>query len=232
MMPITILLADDQLLFRKGLRSILDVQDGMQVVGEASNGLEALDHVRQMRPNVVLMDIHMPVCDGAQASRLIKHEFPETKVVALTVSDADDDLLDAIKGGADGYLLKDLLPDELVRHVRGVMNGDTPISPAAAVKLFDDSRRSQWRDLEYSRRLSAREIEVLLVVAEGLTNAQIAERLTIVEGTVKNHIHNIHRKLRVKNRVQALTHAARSGQLDGELLRQHGYRAVPADRGT
>jgi len=210
---IRILLVDDQLLFRKGVRSLLDEEPDMEVVGEASNGLEAVEQVLAKHPDVVLMDINMPICGGVEATRQIKARRPETKIVALTVSDEDDDLFEAIKAGAEGYLLKDLRPEELFQMLRGVIRGETPISPAVAGKLLSEFRRRPWP--QPSQRagwdLTARELEVLQLVAEGLGNAEIAARLFVVEGTVKNHLHNILEKLHLENRVQAAAYAIREG---------------------
>ena len=216
MAPIRILLVDDQVLFRKGLRALLEDQDDMEVVGEASDGLQAVERVRAIKPDVVLMDIHMPVCNGVQATRIIKNEHPETKVVALTVSDEDEDLFEAIKSGAEGYLLKDLCPEELFDLVRGVLQGETPISPAVAGKLLSEFRRRPWRDPSQAPGwdLTQRELEVLHLVTEGLSNAEIAARLFIVEGTVKNHLHNILEKLHLENRLQAATYAIREGLVE------------------
>ena len=213
MPPTRILLVDDQLLFRKGLRALIEDQEDMEVVGEAQDGAQALDRVRTAKPDVVLMDIHMPVCSGVEATRLIKAERPETKVIALTVSDEDDDLFEAIKSGAAGYLLKDLRPEELFDLIRGVLRGETPISPAVAGKLLSEFRRRPWRDPTETAGwdLTARELEVLQLVTEGLSNAEIAARLFIVEGTVKNHLHNILEKLHLENRLQAATYAIREG---------------------
>lgn len=214
--PIRILLVDDQLLFRKGVRALLEEEPGMEVVGEAGNGREALEHVRALKPDAVLMDISMPVCGGVEATRLIKAEFPETRIVALTVSDEDQDLFEAIKGGAEGYLLKDLRPVELFEMLRGVMRGETPISPAIAGKLLTEFRRRPWREPSETAGwdLTSRELEVLQLVAEGLGNAEIAARLFIVEGTVKNHLHNILEKLHLENRVQAAAYAIREGLVE------------------
>jgi len=222
MTPIRILLVDDQLLFRKGLRSLLDDEEGMEVVGEASNGLQAVEHVRAARPDVVLMDIHMPVCDGVEATRKIKLECPETKVVALTVSDEDDDLFEAIKSGAEGYLLKDLRPQELFDLLRGVLKGETPISPAVASKLLTEFRHRPRRDPSETPgiALTQRESEVLELVTEGLSNAEIASRLYVVEGTVKNHVHNILDKLHLENRVQAAAYAVREGLVEPPVKKE------------
>ena len=213
MAPIRILLVDDQLLFRKGLRALLADQEDMEVVGEAADGSQAVERVRAAKPDVVLMDIHMPVCNGIEATRLVKSEWPETKIIALTVSDEDEDLFEAIKSGASGYLLKDLRPEELFDLVRGVLRGETPISPAVAGKLLSEFRRRPWKDPSETAGwdLTRRELEVLQLVTEGLSNAEIAARLFIVEGTVKNHLHNILEKLHLENRLQAATYAIREG---------------------
>ena len=208
-----ILLVDDQILFRKGLRALLEDEQDMAVVGEASDGFSALESVRDLAPDLVLMDVHMPACDGVEATRLIKNEAPGTKIVMLTVSDEDDDLFAAIKSGAEGYLLKDLKPDDLFRMVRGVMVGETPISAAVAGKLLNEFRNRHWQDatLPGERSLTAREIEVLQLVTQGCSNGEIAARLYIVQGTVKNHLHNILEKLHLENRLQAATYAIREG---------------------
>ncbi len=216
MSPVRILLVDDQVLFRKGLRTLIEEQEDMEVVGEASDGSQAVAVARSVAPDVVLMDIHMPVCNGVEATRLIKAEHPEIKVVALTVSDEDQDLFDAIKSGAEGYLLKDLRPEELFDLIRGVLRGETPISPAVAGKLLSEFRRRPWRDPSQTAGwdLTARELGVLQLVTEGLSNAEIAARLYIVEGTVKNHLHNILEKLHLDNRLQAATYAIREGLVE------------------
>src|SRR3990167_5737046 len=185
----------------------------MEVVGEASDGAQALDRARSAKPDVVLMDINMPVCNGVEATRMIKAERPETKVIALTVSDEDDDLFEAIKSGAAGYLLKDLRPEELFDLLHGVLRGETPISPAVAGKLLTEFRQRPWHDPgeDAAWDLTSRELEILQLVAGGFSNAEIAGRLFIVEGTVKNHVHNILEKLHLENRVQAAAHAIQEG---------------------
>lgn len=215
MTPVRILLVDDQLLFRKGLRALIAEEDDMEVVGEAVDGLQAVERARATEPDVVLMDIHMPVCDGVEATRRLKSECPQTKVVVLTVSDEDEDLFEAIKAGAEGYLLKDLRPEELFELIRGVLNGETPVSPAVASKLLSEFRRRPRHDPADTpaNDLTARELEVLQLVTEGLSNAEIAARLVVVEGTVKNHMHNILEKLHLKSRVQAATYAMREGMV-------------------
>src|SRR3989304_6438656 len=136
MSAIRVVLVDDQQLFRRGVRALLEANRGFEVVGEAGNGAQGLETVLATHPDVVLMDVQMPVCTGVEATRNIKAQRPEMRVIMLTVSDADDDLFDAIKAGADGYLLKDLRPEELFQMIRGVMSGETPISPPGAGRLL------------------------------------------------------------------------------------------------
>ena len=213
---IRMILVDDQLLFRRGLRALFEEEEGFEIVGEANNGREAIDLARETRPDAILMDINMPICNGVEATRIIKAEQPDVKVVALTVSDDDEDLFEAIKAGAQGYLLKDLRPEELFEMIRAVMRGETPISPAIAGKLLNEFRRRPWHEPSETAGwdLTARELEVLQLVAEGLGNAEIAARLFIVEGTVKNHLHNILEKLHLENRVQAAAYAIREGLVE------------------
>ncbi len=210
-----ILLVDDQLLFRKGLRALLEAEDDIEIVSEASNGQEALDKVKAYRPDVVLMDVHMPGCDGIQGTRLIKADHPEVKIVILTISDEDDDLFEAIKAGAEGYLLKNLRPEELTQMLRSVMANEAPVSPAIASKLLGEFRRQPRQDHGQASgpELTAREREVLQLVAEGLSNAEIGLRLCVVEGTVKNHLHNLLEKLHLHNRVQAAAYGIRAGMV-------------------
>jgi two-component system, NarL family, nitrate/nitrite response regulator NarL len=159
------------------------------------------------------MDIHMPVCNGVAATAVIKSELPHSRVVVLTVSDEDDDLFEAVRNGADGYLLKNLEPNELFGLLRGVLAGEAPISPAVAGRLLREFRGRLWRTAGSAMTcgLTPREQEILSLVAAGLSNAEIAGRLWIVEGTVKNHLHNILEKLQLENRVQAAAYAIRQG---------------------
>lgn len=213
---ITVLLVDDQVLFRKGIRALLEETGGFEVIGEAGHGADALERVRVREPQIVLMDVQMPVCDGVEATRRIKAEFSRVKVVMLTVSDDDESLFEAIKVGADGYLLKDLRPDELFEMMHGVLRGETPISPLVAGKLIGEFRRRPWRETSESAGwdLTQREKEILQLVAGGKSNAEIAAQLFIVEGTVKNHLHNILEKLHLQNRVQAAAFAIRERIVD------------------
>lgn len=183
------------------------------MVGEASNGLEALGKVADLQPDVVLMDVHMPVMGGIHAVQQIKHDSPATKVVMLTISDEDDDLFAAIRAGADGYLLKSLNPEELVDRVIEVTRDETPLSAAVATKLLRQFRRQTVLEAPVgsAASLSPREREVLIMVARGTSNKEIAQHLTLTEGTVKNHLHNILKKLHLQNRVQATAIAIQEG---------------------
>ncbi len=213
MKPIRLLLADDHALFRKGLVSLLKREDEFQVVAEAENGAEAIKKAKQLKPDLVLMDIHMPVTDGIEATRRIREMLPSTRVVFLTVSEDDKDLFEGIKCGAHGYLSKKLEPGELYAMLRGVFEGEAPISRTTASKILNEfalqARQKSAAELE--EELSAREKEVLQFLASGLTNKEIGNKLSIAENTVKNHLKNILAKLHLENRVQAATYALKKG---------------------
>ena len=219
-----ILLADDHLLFRKGLARLLDAQPDFEVVGEATDGLEAVEQTRRLNPDLVLMDVRMPNCDGIEATRRIKSHQPRVHVVMLTVSDDEQDLATAVRYGADGYLLKDLVPDALFGHLRGLMSGDTPLSRAMTGKLFRQLKLwSQPASQPIAQptataTLSPREGEVLALIVDGNSNREIAARLGIAHNTAKNHLRSILTKLRVSNRVQAAVYAI-----------SHGLVTVPSD---
>lgn len=209
MEPLRILLVDDHLLFRKGLMRLLDARPAFRVVGEAEDGLAAIEKARQLRPDVVLMDIAMPRCDGLEATRRIKVRLPDVKVVMLTVSDDERDLVAAVQAGADGYLLKDVQPEELFEQLRRIGEGEAPLSRAMTGKVLNQLAR-RTRPVLQSRAtavLSERECEVLALVVEGLTNREIGRELGIAYNTVKNHLRSIYTKLDVKNRTEAAAYA-------------------------
>jgi DNA-binding NarL/FixJ family response regulator len=208
-----ILLVDDHDLFRAGLRNLLSEQ-GVEVAGEASTGAEALRMVREVAPEVVVMDLNMPGISGVEAIRQISMIAPLTRVVVLTISDADDDVIDAIVAGACGYVLKDASIEQVVAGIRSAAAGESLISPAIATKLLQRVRAtaSSRREAELiESALSEREIQVLKLVANGKDNAGIAAELHISPKTVKNHISNILMKLQIENRIQAAVYAVRSG---------------------
>lgn len=212
--PMKILLADDHALFRSGVASLLARQEDFEVVGEASNGHEAVEKAEALMPDVILMDIYMPGCTGLHATRRIKETLPYAKVIILTVSEEDQTLFEAIKSGAHGYLLKKIEPNELFEMIRGVSRGDAPISRATASKILSEFAKQTERSVDAPaphEKLTDREREVLGLLAGGATNKEIANSLCISENTVKNHLRNILEKLHLENRVQAAVFALREG---------------------
>jgi DNA-binding NarL/FixJ family response regulator len=215
MTPIRLLLVDDHALFRKGLAALLATEPAFRVVGEARDGREALKKAAELKPDLVLMDIHMPGIGGLEATRLICESLPSTKVVILTVSEEDKDLFDAIKSGASGYLLKKVEPDELSSMLQGVFHGEAPISRLTATKILAEfavrETRVQTPADDWEEKLSPRETEVLRLVVDGLTNKEISVKLGVEPTTVKNHLKNILGKLHLRNRVQAAVFALQKG---------------------
>ena len=214
--PIRILLVDDQPLFRGAIAALIDGREDMTVVGEAENGLDAVEQARLLVPDLVIMDVEMPVMDGVEAVRLIREQLSTVKVIMLTVSEADDHVFDAIRFGAHGYLLKDLRPEQLYDMIRSVMRNETPLSPAIAGRLLDEiqsgaTKRSSSPDAPAGPPVTRRELEILQLVAEGLSNKEIGKKLSITEGTVKNHVHNALEKLHMENRIQAAAYIVRQG---------------------
>jgi len=217
MEPLRILLVDDHVLFRKGIAELLKTRDDLQVVGEAQDGIEAVTRARETLPDIILMDINMPNRDGLEATRLIKQEMPHTQIVMLTVADDDENLFEAIKSGAKGYLLKDLEPEQLFDMLDQVRQGEAAITGPIATRIlaeFKEPEQTAARQPGPVDELSNREIEVLEQVVTGATNKEIGETLNITQNTVKIHLRNILEKLQVKNRIQAAVHAVREGLVD------------------
>jgi two-component system, NarL family, nitrate/nitrite response regulator NarL len=213
-MPIRVLLADDHILFRKGIASLIATRQDMQVVGEARDGLEAIEQARETQPDIVLMDIHMPRATGLEAIPHIIRECPNTRIIMLTVSDDDQDLFTAIKNGAFGYLLKDIEPTLLFAMLAGVQRGEAPIAGTMATKILREIRQVKKNIPAIDPMLddlTTREAEVLRLVANGTTNREIATALSITENTVKMHLRNILDKLHLQNRIQATAYAVRQG---------------------
>lgn len=206
-------MVDDHDLFRTGLRSLLEEQ-GLQVVGEAENGRAALRLVSELAPDVIIMDLKMPEIAGVETTRQITSIAPRSRVVVLTISADDEDVMDAVMAGACGYLLKDSSIDQLIAGIRAAAGGESLISPQIASKLLQ-RLRAQSADARAATaiqtELSARELEVLRLIANGKDNAEIARELVISPKTVKNHISNILMKLQIENRIQAAVYAVRSG---------------------
>lgn len=239
--PIRILLVDDQPLFRRAIATLIGEQPDLLVVGEAENGIEAIEMAHELDPDLVVMDVEMPVMNGVEAVRLIRDQMPAIKVVMLTVSESEDYLFDAIRFGAHGYLLKDLRPEQLYDMLRAVMRNETPLSPAIAGRLLAEFRSGGRNAGTAGGRggagsagalagvaaggpvrtagplepdgpgLTRREIEILQLVSDGLSNKEIGARLSITEGTVKNHVHNSLEKLQLENRIQAAAYVVRQG---------------------
>jgi DNA-binding NarL/FixJ family response regulator len=212
-MTVRVLLVDDHDLFRTGLRNLLE-ERGVDVTGEAAAGEEAVRLVRELAPDVVVMDLHMPGMSGIEAIRQIAAIAPLTRVLVLTISDHEDDVLHAILAGACGYLLKDASVDELIRGIEAAAVGEALVSPAIAGKVLQQVRATAVSpEIEAAVRteLSQRELDVLKLIANGSDNAMIAAQLHISPKTVKNHISNILMKLQIENRIQAAVYAVRSG---------------------
>ena len=210
---VRVLLVDDHDLFRTGLRNLLE-ERGVQVAGEAAAGAEAVRLVRELTPDVVIMDLHMPGMSGIEAIRQIAAIAPLTRVLVLTISDNEEDVLDAILAGACGYLLKDASVEELIRGIEAAAVGESLVSPAIAGKVLQQVRASTVSPevaAAVRAELSQRELEVLKLIANGSDNAMIAAQLHISPKTVKNHISNILMKLQIENRIQAAVYAVRSG---------------------
>ncbi len=208
--PIRVLIADDHAVVRRGLQALIDSEPGMEVVGEAQDGIEALFKVRSLKPDVILMDLVMPRKGGLEAIVEIKDEVPEARILVLTSFAEDDKVFPAIKRGALGYLLKDSSPHDLLQAVRDVYRGESNLHPTIARKLIDEM--SQPSDLPPAAEpLTPREVEVVRLVAQGLSNDEIAERLFIVRRTVRTHVSNILSKLHLANRTQVALYALREG---------------------
>ncbi len=214
--PIRILIVDDQVLFREGLRTLLSVQPDFEVVGEASNGEEGLRLAVQTHPNVVLMDVRMPILDGVSATARLKQSLPDCRVIVLTTFDDDEAIFDGLKAGAVGYLLKDVSSEKLNEAIRAATRGDYFLLPSITAKVVAEFSRLAKASIpvkESSNPLSTREGEILVLVSGGLSNREIADRLVISEGTVKNHLTNILGKLGARDRMQATLRARELGIL-------------------
>ena len=211
----TLLLADDHALFRDGLRELINHWEEFQVVGEAANGQEAVELCRQRLPDIVLMDVQMPVMNGVEATRRIRAEFPATSVVMLTMSVEERDLFEALKYGAQGYVLKNISALQLREQLQEVVRGEVPLSGAIAAKILTEFNRLLGSEEDKSfEPLTEREIQILQLVAEGLSNAEIGTKLFLSNQTVKKQLSNVIQKLHLNNRVQAAVYAVRKGLVD------------------
>ncbi len=209
-----VLIVDDHTIFRRGLAQILGEDKGLDILGQASNGNEAVEKAQELKPDVVVMDLHMPECDGVQATGRLRTEMPEVKVLILTVSDKEEDLFLAIKAGARGYLLKDEEPEQLAQAVGQVARGGVIVSAAMADNLLNEFKAQKPATSAVGDSgLSRREQEVLQLVAQGTSNKEIGAALFISENTVKTHLRHILDTLHLANRSQAAAYAARAGML-------------------
>ncbi len=213
-MPVRILLADDHLMFRQGLRRLLEADPELEVVGEASDGEEACKLAAELKPDVILMDIHMPHMDGVQATRQIIQQDPEAKIIILSMSRQKEYVVDAIKNGARGYFLKESSVFDLIQAIQTVVRGETILEPTLAQRVLQEFRQNTTRHrrrAELLNVLNDREIQILRGVAHGWTNQEIARRLGVSEKTIKNQLSIIFRKLRLENRTQAAIYALQKG---------------------
>jgi RNA polymerase sigma factor (sigma-70 family) len=214
---IRIMIVDDQRLMRETLMQLLGMEEDLEVVGEAGDGEQALRVARNALPDVVLMDVEMPKMDGITATRHLKQEMPNVRVIILTIFDDDDKLFSAIKAGAMGYVLKDATPQDIASAVRRAHRGEGVLLPQFVSRVMNEFARVSAQRASLAQlfaALSDREVEVLKLIAEGLSNRQIAERLFISEKTVKNHVSNIFDKLHVNDRTEAALTAVRHGLVD------------------
>lgn len=209
-----VLVADDHSLFRDGIASLIEAA-GFTVIGQVGDGQAAVEAALRLRPDLVLLDISMPQMSGLEALRQIKAQAPEIQVVMLTVSDDDASLLQAIQLGARGYLLKNLNAEEFLDMLAGLQRGEAALTRQMTARLLNGLARQSQRQPGPAERLTPREIELLRLVAEGLPNKAIAQRLSVSENTVKYHMKNILQKLGVRNRAEAIAHALRAGLLEG-----------------
>ena len=197
---------------------MLGTEDGIEVVAEAENGEDAIEKARELAPDVVLMDVRMPRVNGIESARQIRADVPTTKILMLTVSDEEDDLYEAVKAGANGYLLKEISVEEVAEAIRAVVQGQSLISPSMASKLLNEFnalvKRAEEKQQFPAPTLTSREVEVLRLVAKGMSNREIADELYISENTVKNHVRNILEKLHLHNRMEAVIYAVRERLLD------------------
>ncbi len=216
MSKIRVLLADDHSLFREGLRIILDAQPDFEVVGEAGDGLEVIVKAQELEPDLIVMDVTMPGCDGVEATQQIMAQFPDMTIVMLTIRDEDEKLFEAIKSGARGFLLKSIRSRELVALLRGAVQGEAAITPALGGRMLEEFRRlaqggGRTQPGEDSTVLTRRELDVLSLVAQGATDKEVADELSVSVHTVKSHMRNILSKLHMSHRREAAVYALREG---------------------
>lgn len=213
---IRVLIVDDQNIVCEGLKVILSAADNIEVIGMAPDGQKAITLMQKLQPDLVLMDLKMPIMDGVQATRLIKEQYPNVAVLILTTYDQDEWVVDAIRAGAAGYLLKETNSEDIIAAIEGTIAGKTYIDPQVGSKLFNFVRHGAPAKATFINLLNNREKKILSLLASGLTNAAIAERLNLAEGTIRNYITNVFAKLDVSDRAQATALAWRYGLVASE----------------
>jgi DNA-binding NarL/FixJ family response regulator len=218
---IRVLIVDDHALYRRGLQTVLSTEDGIEVVGEAADGVEAADRAEAILPDVIVMDVGMPKRGGIDACRVIKQRVPSARILMLTSSDDEANLFEAVRAGANGYLLKDVPPEEVAAGIRSVFQGQSLLSPLMASKLLEEFKAISQKDVPPAPtpglelpRLTNRELEILRSVAKGKLNREIGSELFISENTVRNHIRNILDKLQMHSRMEAAMYAVRQRLID------------------
>ena len=210
--PMRVLLVDDHAVVRKGLRALLDREPGLEVIGEAGDGEQAMHAADRLRPDVILMDLEMPGIGGVEATRQISASHPETRIVVLTSHAAEEDVFPALKAGALGYLLKHSAPEDVLHAIRQAHRGETVLHPAIARMVLQELHRpAQPKQAPTAEPLSERELEVLRLLARGMSNQEIADTLVVGEATVRSHVSSILRKLQLASRTQAALYALREG---------------------
>lgn len=212
MMAIKVVIVDDHALLREGLAKILSLESNFLIVGEANCGDEAIALTRTLKPDVVLMDINMPGLNGIEATKIIKEEMPQVGIIALTIHEDEEYIFELVRAGVSGYILKDIQPEQLIKAIKDVAEGKTAIQPNITAKLLGEFNRLSDRktNMFSCDQLTARELEVIKLIAQGMPNKEIASTLYISEKTVKNHITNIFRKLNVEDRTQAALFALKN----------------------
>ena len=219
--PIRVLLVDDHALFRSGIKLLLQRHEDFEVIGEASDGIEGVKRAKALKPDIVLLDLHMPGLSGLDAIQLIRDEVPSCHIILLTVSEDSEDLTTALKNGAAGYLLKNIDADFFLDAIRRAMQGDSVISNEMTAKLVANLRRGSVSPPEEVAKLTPRECDILAQVATGLSNKEIARELDLAESTVKIHLQSILKKLHLSNRVQAAIYAVERGLAANRAERPH-----------
>ena len=217
-MPIKIMIADDHALLRQGIRNVLELEEDFEVIGEAGDGVEALEKIAELTPDILLLDINMPKMNGLDVIKQLKAQPSKVRIIVLTIHDDENYVIEVVKIGAVGYLLKDIEPGMLVKAIRAVYDGESFIYPTLAKKLFGEINRQHVRTLETAKvsertkeeRLTYRELEVVEMICKGMSNQEVADTLFLSEKTVKNHLTNIFRKIGVTDRTQAVLYAIKN----------------------